>query len=207
MPETDIFISYAREDREIVRRLANALAQKGWSVWWDTDIHHGQNYRSSIKKALEQAGCVIVVWSQYSVDSDWVLDEAGYGYRKNILVPVTIGKGIDPPLGFGGIQTADLTPWLEDTTQTTSFDHLCRDIAALLGEPGAPPQGAPPVVPQGKPATASEPAPHLRRWGVVLCLSAILAANLYFIPRSPMLRKLMSQDLQARRNRTQKWLS
>jgi hypothetical protein len=32
---SDIFISYAREDRPRVERLAAALEQCGWSVWWD----------------------------------------------------------------------------------------------------------------------------------------------------------------------------
>jgi len=33
---SDIFISYARADKEKAELLANA--QKGWSVWWDREI-------------------------------------------------------------------------------------------------------------------------------------------------------------------------
>ena len=35
---SDIFISYAREDRPRVEHLAAAFEQRGWAVWWDPDI-------------------------------------------------------------------------------------------------------------------------------------------------------------------------
>jgi hypothetical protein len=38
-PVSDIFISYASEDRSRVRPLADALSGHGWSVWWDRQIH------------------------------------------------------------------------------------------------------------------------------------------------------------------------
>jgi hypothetical protein len=35
---SDIFISYAREDRPRAQQLAEALAGQGWDVWWDYSI-------------------------------------------------------------------------------------------------------------------------------------------------------------------------
>lgn len=35
---TEIFISYAREDRDRADTLANVLTALGWSVWWDQKI-------------------------------------------------------------------------------------------------------------------------------------------------------------------------
>ena len=35
---SDIFLSYASEDRERVRPLAEALSRQGWAVWWDRII-------------------------------------------------------------------------------------------------------------------------------------------------------------------------
>jgi len=44
---SDIFLSYASEDRERVRPLAEALSRQGWDVWWDRDIPPGQTWRNS----------------------------------------------------------------------------------------------------------------------------------------------------------------
>ena len=38
---SDIFISYANEDRETAGLLADALEQFGWSVWRDREIAPG----------------------------------------------------------------------------------------------------------------------------------------------------------------------
>ena len=38
----DIFISYAREDRNRIKPLAEALEKQGWSVFWDRTIPAGQ---------------------------------------------------------------------------------------------------------------------------------------------------------------------
>ena len=59
----NIFISYARKDREKVAVLAKALADRGWTVWWDWTIPVGKTWRQVISEALEAAACLVVVWS------------------------------------------------------------------------------------------------------------------------------------------------
>ena len=39
---SDIFISYAREDRPRAAAIARALEAQGWSVWWDWIILAGK---------------------------------------------------------------------------------------------------------------------------------------------------------------------
>ncbi|TAN83988.1 MAG: toll/interleukin-1 receptor domain-containing protein [Gallionella sp.] len=71
---TDIFISYAREDEARVEPLVHVLENQGWSVFWDRRIPAGQSWRSYIGRALAEAKCVIVAWSNESVHSNWVAE-------------------------------------------------------------------------------------------------------------------------------------
>ena len=85
---SDIFLSYATEDRLRTRILVQVLESRGWSVWWDRTIPPGQTFDSVIERALDDARCAVVLWSKVSVSSDWVKTEAAEAARRRILVPV-----------------------------------------------------------------------------------------------------------------------
>ena len=101
----DIFISYARADRDKVKPIAKALMVKGWSVWWDWTIPVGKTWRQVITEALDAANCVLVLCSRTSINSDWVHEEAEEGQERRILVPAMIND-VKPPLGFRRMQAA-----------------------------------------------------------------------------------------------------
>ncbi len=61
---TDVFISYANQDRARAQMLAQALEARGLSVWWDREIVAGQSYDEVIEHELETAKSVVVLWSQ-----------------------------------------------------------------------------------------------------------------------------------------------
>jgi len=104
----DIFLSYAREDLASAQRIAETIEGFGWSVFWDREIPHGEDYRTYIGRQLSTARCVVVLWSEASINSSWVLDEAGEGLERQRLVPVFVER-VRAPFGFRQLQTADLT--------------------------------------------------------------------------------------------------
>ncbi len=106
----DVFISYASEDRNRVRPLAEALQSRGFDVWWDRSLAAGQDYASIIERELRNAKAVIVVWTQSSCASTFVRDEAGRARDEGRLVPVLLDR-VDIPLGFGAFQAEDFTRW------------------------------------------------------------------------------------------------
>jgi hypothetical protein len=104
-----IFVSYASEDRDFVRGLAAALAAAGHAVWFDRDLKAG-SFREQITAELTAADAVIVVWSARSKGSRYVLDESERAVSRGVLLPVRIDTS-ELPLGFGGMQTFDLSRW------------------------------------------------------------------------------------------------
>ncbi|UPT64196.1 MAG: toll/interleukin-1 receptor domain-containing protein [Hyphomonadaceae bacterium JAD_PAG50586_4] len=106
----DVFISYASEDRNRVRPLAEALQARGFNVWWDRSLAAGQDYTAVIEKELKGSKAVIVVWTQSSSASTFVRDEAGRARDEGRLVPVLLDQ-VQLPLGFGAFQAEDFTRW------------------------------------------------------------------------------------------------
>jgi TolB-like protein/Tfp pilus assembly protein PilF len=131
-----IFLSYAHADAKRAQALAGALAERGYTVWWDDKIEGGASFARSIREALEAADAVIVLWSRTSVESDWVADEAAQGRDRKRLVPLSI-DGSPPPLGFRQYQTIDLSG---RTTKPSAaqVDRIDRAIRAAIGQAPAP---------------------------------------------------------------------
>ncbi|MEM6627333.1 MAG: toll/interleukin-1 receptor domain-containing protein [Pseudomonadota bacterium] len=124
----DVFISYAREDAPKAKLLAEALLAEGLSVWWDHDLIGGDNFREQIAETIAAASCVIVIWSENSVASPFVKDEASRANDRQILLPVAIGE-TNPPVGFGELQTIRFKRWAETTAE---WESLVRTVHARL---------------------------------------------------------------------------
>lgn len=132
MSGTDIFLSYARQDRTTARMFAECLADEGFSVWWDASLHSGETFDEVIERNLREAGAVVVLWSPRSVASRWVRAEATLADRRNKLAPAII-EPCDRPIIFELTHAADLCDWAGEITDLrwrTFVDDLRRLIDA-----------------------------------------------------------------------------
>jgi hypothetical protein len=106
----DIFISYSQQDRDQARLIAAFLEAEGYSVWWDTSLLSGENFRKAIMTELGRARAAIVLWTESSVLSDWVQSEAGRAHADRKLIPVKPKglpyKDIPPPFDNMHIENA-----------------------------------------------------------------------------------------------------
>src|ERR1044071_8573659 len=137
----EIFLSYAKEDREAALKIAQLLESAGWTVWWDRRIPAGRSWRSVLEEALGQMRCMVVLWSKNSVDSDWVKEEAEEAREIGKLVPVLI-EPVKPPVGFRAIQAADLTNW-DGSNASPGAQQLITDLSSLVGKPTKQPKTEP----------------------------------------------------------------
>jgi len=140
-----VLISYKREDETKVDRLIRALQHHGLIIWWDQGLPGGEEWRANIESALHLAGCVVVVWPRASVGpgGDFVRDEASRARARGVLVPVMIDK-VRPPLGFGELQSVDLTRWRGAPDDPILLDlvALCRSKLSNAPAPAAIGPGA-----------------------------------------------------------------
>lgn len=104
--ERDVFISHAREDRDIANLLAKGLSDEGLSVWLRSELaQHEPLY--SITNAIRSSGAVIVLLSPASLSSRWMQREVDFALTalpdRNVM-----------PVAVGDVDIRALPSWLAD---------------------------------------------------------------------------------------------
>ena len=104
--EPSVFLSYARTDSEVVRRVADGLAAAGVRVWLDeASLKPDTNWMQEIERELSAADFVAFFISPNSVKSGWAkqalqvaLHRQVSGEGGAIILPVIIEDADVPPL-------------------------------------------------------------------------------------------------------------
>jgi WD40 repeat protein len=98
-----VFISYAREDKAYVDRLAKFLRTEGLEVWYDAQLVVGRRFDVDLRQKIEQCAAFILVMTPAANDSAWVQDEFDLAREHDReLMPILLdGKKF---LGIGKIQ-------------------------------------------------------------------------------------------------------
>jgi len=170
----NIFLSYDHDDAARARPLVTALENAGHHVWWDRNIHGGAQYNSEIENAVAAADAVVVLWSERSVQSPWVRDEAAEGRDAGKLVPASL-DGTKPPMGFRQFQTIDLSS-AKGRKRAAKLHEILAAVDKVSGAPGAPAARLPEHASERK---SSRFGRH-RSTGLLLLGFAIVAAGLLF---------------------------
>jgi adenylate cyclase len=127
-----VFMSYAREDVDTAKPLAESLSRAGHDVWWDRHIQGGSRFATEIDRELKDAEAVVVLWTKAALDSAWVQDEAAEGRDTGRLVPASL-DGSRPPLGFRQFHTVDFTNW-NGGGEPENLQDLLNAIAKTTGD-------------------------------------------------------------------------
>ena len=127
----DVFISYSRATRDMVRRLADAIGRLGYVVWWDEELPAHLSYGTVITEKIGEAKATLVVWSAESAASEWVRAEADMARNQKTLIQTAIGDCV-PPLPFNQIQYAEIGDWNGEEDHP-GWRKARASLAALCG--------------------------------------------------------------------------
>ena len=172
----EIFISYARDEQASARRVANALADAGFDVWWDAHLPAHKSYSEVIEQALAEAKAVVVLWSARAAQSQWVRAEADFARSHGKLVQAQLDSSL-PPMPFNQIQCANLKGW-RGAQGNPGWLKLKASVAALAAEDGAS------VLPD-RPARSGAPFGKQAWWVSAAIVGVLAIAALWlFFPRA-----------------------
>ena len=137
------FLSYAWEDRELARRIAERLQVNGVDTWWaEWEIRAGDSLRRKIDEGLSNCTHFIVLLTPSSIEKPWVNEEIDAGFVRKVeslarFIPLRSGLAVSQ-------LTSLLRPIL--SPQIDNFDsdmaQLLNDIHGVLRKP---PLGPAPV--------------------------------------------------------------
>lgn len=90
-----VFISYAKSDEHIARKIAAGLERENLDVWYDGLILPGQNWADEIGRALRESRAMVVLLTPAALRSEHVRRELQYALGDETyshrLIPVTVG--------------------------------------------------------------------------------------------------------------------
>jgi hypothetical protein len=132
----DVFISYARERRKAVLRIAEALQKLKFVVWFDAELSSGVSFQEEIDLHADQSKAVLVVWSPEAILSRWVRAESLIGFNADKLAVAFIEPpdNLKIPTPFNSIHGHDLSEWISQTNNGEPSQALeWKGVVTRLG--------------------------------------------------------------------------
>ena len=110
-----IFISHSHEDIDFAENLHSRLTQAGFTVWRDTGIRGGEDWRREIDEAIKGAFVLIVMMTPEAKASEYVTYEWAFAWGAGVkVIPILL-------------KTTELHPRLESLQY---LDFTNRNAAA-----------------------------------------------------------------------------
>lgn len=150
----DVFLSYARAERQRVELIRQNLASIGLDVFFDVDgIDAGAEFPEAIDHALRTCKVVLACWSPLYFTRRWCLIESRVALAAGRLVPIAVERLDDqaPPADLRFVNYLDLSEWTGEqehsgwqTTLRALLRHLDKSEveASLVSAAPQKPRGA-----------------------------------------------------------------
>lgn len=98
----DVFLSYSRQNTELMQKICSDLRIAGFTVWTDENIDRGM-WQKIIEQAIDDTKCMVVILSPSAKNSEWVNGEINYARaKKKVIFPLLLDgdDGTSVPLSL-----------------------------------------------------------------------------------------------------------
>jgi WD40 repeat protein len=130
----DVFVSYSRRDGEFVRRLAEALTERGKDVWVDVDgVRDAEVFPAALRTAVEQSDGFVFVISPDSVASNYCEQEVEHALELNKrIVPLLLSTVPDEAVPEG-VRVRNWIPCRDTAAFETAVARVVEALDTDLG--------------------------------------------------------------------------
>lgn len=129
---TQVFISYATEDRFIMEKISKTLMRYSFTIWTNkTDIKTGTEFQLEINKGIEQADNFVYLLSYDTLNSEYCHQELEYAFANNKRIITLLIENINInliPKQLRTLQFIDLTTPAEEELYHQSIDKLLKEL-------------------------------------------------------------------------------
>lgn len=134
----DVFLSYARLERDKAEPIRDALIELGLDVFFDVDgLDGGDVFPDVLDREVKQAGAVVSLWSPLALTRPWIKIESRIGKDRGVLIPIEIAaldSLHDVPAAFYDDQRIDLVDF-DGNTSSPGWLKLIKSLARTLERP------------------------------------------------------------------------
>ena len=128
MRRATVFLSYSHKDQSIADQIRRKLIENDFQTWWDENIHAGSSITTQNHNAISDAGFVLLLLTEQSVQSDYVLQEMKYAQKqKHFIIPVLIGN-IQLPFEWYALLGLRQFPHISASPTDAELDELIERI-------------------------------------------------------------------------------
>ncbi|MBZ0288929.1 MAG: TIR domain-containing protein [Anaerolineae bacterium] len=136
--KSDVFLSYSRKDRELMRVIRKTLEEHHIIVWSDESLEPGApSWRSDVQNAIENTRCVVAILSPDAKDSEWVNEELNYAKIRKARIFTILARGDESnaiPFGMTGVQWIDMRTDFVEGIQELVYEKATARLVASINE-------------------------------------------------------------------------
>jgi CHASE2 domain-containing sensor protein len=129
---TQVFLSYADEERTFMHKIARTLMREGMTVWTNkTDIKTGDDYGAVIDRGIEQADNFVFLMSSASLNSVYCQKEVFYARSLNKRIIPLLIEEIDPEQIWPELRTIQFIDCPQNQEESNYYASIAKLIRIL----------------------------------------------------------------------------